>query len=661
MQYSKDLTNLIQKAKNLALEWSRPNVCLDILFYSIILSKGSVLTHLCLSLSIKKGDLRVLTELLLAKKKRSKNPSSRLSKDVKEIIKFAEELAVENKSDYCSVEHLLSSILFYPKKTTTFSMLDRDGDATERFQIQISKFMNNSLPPLGAEAEKISEEKLVVEKQSLEMFEPNKILDEFGENLNLKAARGDFDNLINYDPEKLDEIVISLLRKKKANVVLVGPAGTGKTAWCEMLAKLIVCGEAPDLLQDKVIYSVNLSSMVAGTEFRGMFERRLVGFINEAKKYDNIVLFFDELHTLVGAGGGSKNDLEASNILKPALANGDLSVIGATTNDEYDKKIKYDSALNRRFVKVNISEPSKFKMLQILPNLSKYYEDAHDVSFSDRFLEELVDKCDLYLPNRRYPDKAIDILDTVGAKAKMKYQSAPPYIKDAQRSLLDLSEKIFLGGGNDEGAIQKKLDEIRIACDKWERDYVDTPRVVEPDDLEAFFEKKKRLSLRACFENLRETLPNKKSFVEDVLRKTKKDSNFFLFFGSKHVGKSEVCQGFIELAKKNDIDVIKFSGLDFHVGELCDRILNVDAAIVVIDDFNEISLENLKFFRKILKDKKIERASGEVVDFSNTDFILTVDSKSEKTMGFDKKGGDEPDLDAETCKLICNAFSIPLK
>jgi ATP-dependent Clp protease ATP-binding subunit ClpA len=202
--------------------------------------------------------------------------------------------------------------------------------------------------------------------------------------------------------------------------------GQAKHHLVEGLASKIVAGDAPELIANKVIYSVSLSSMVAGTEYRGQFEKRLEDFVNEAKKYTNLILFIDEVHTLIGAGGATNNSLEASNILKPELARGTISCIGATTVNEYTNTIKKDTALDRRFERVIIREPSKFQMEEILPTIVSYYEDFHGVEYSDNFLNNIIDYCEKYIPNKFYPDKAIDIIDHCGAQAKVSFWHLSP-------------------------------------------------------------------------------------------------------------------------------------------------------------------------------------------------------------------------------------------
>ncbi len=658
MLFSKDFLNVVEKAKGLAIKYNRPNVCVDTLLHSLFLLKNSSLEYILASLNVNKFDMLIISEIEMVRKTPSVKPSGMLSKNVKLVIEDAEAISKDFGEDYVAVESLLMAILKLNKKSSVFKILDFDTNVSGLLEKRVEEFFKDSIPKFKREKEKKEDEE---SDRFLDMFAENKILDEFGTNLNLKASKGDFDNLVNHDPDKVNEIAVSLLRKRKANVILVGGAGQGKTSYVEMLAKMIVDAESPEMLFDKVIYSVDLSRMVAGTEFRGMFEKRLTQFVEEAKKYDNLILFFDEIHALVGAGGsGRKNDLEASNILKPPLANGELSVIGATTQEEYEAKIKGDSALDRRFNKIVISEPSKFKMKEILPRLAEYYEMAHGVVFSPEFLDSLVEKCEKYLPNKRYPDKAIDILDAVGAQAKMKIGATPEYVKKAQDGLIDVSEKLAKGDLSNQDEITRKLEDVKIACERWEQEYINHSNVVEELELESFFEKRKRIILRKCFNGISEFFPNeKKGLSEKIIETIKKESGTILFYGEKNSGKTTLCKAFSDFARKNEVDVIHFSGLDFNVGELCRRVMNSDSAVVIIDDLSSINSDISTFLIKILKDKKIERSSGEVIDFSNVDFILTCESKKGSLVGFDKdKSGLSPNLNEDLVKCIKNSYEL---
>ena len=244
------------------------------------------------------------------------------------------------------------------------------------------------------------------------------IIEEMGINLNTKVQNNEIDPVIGRD-EEINTVIQILCRRTKNNPILVGEAGVGKTAIVEELSRLIYESKVPDLLNNKKIISLDMASLVAGTKYRGEFEEKLKEVIKEVEEDDDIILFIDEIHTLVGAGG-AEGAIDASNILKPALARGKIRCIGATTYDEYQKFIEKDSALERRFQKVVIEEPNTKEVKNILQNLKPLYEKFHNVKISDEVIDKIIFLSNKYIYNRKEPDKSIDILDEVCAMVKLK-------------------------------------------------------------------------------------------------------------------------------------------------------------------------------------------------------------------------------------------------
>jgi ATP-dependent Clp protease ATP-binding subunit ClpC len=243
------------------------------------------------------------------------------------------------------------------------------------------------------------------------------ILDNFSRDLIKMAEEGKIDPVIGRDKE-VKRIAQILSRKKKNNAVIVGEAGVGKSALVEKLALMIHKGDCPSNLLDKRIMSLDLTSLVAGTKYRGQFEERIKAIINELQEAPNVIIFIDELHTMVGAGNAS-GAMDAANILKPALARGELQCIGATTFDEFKKHIEKDAALVRRFQKIVLQEPTEEETLEILKNLTTSYQDFHKVSYEDGVLETIVKLSGRYITDRQFPDKAIDVLDELGSEKRV--------------------------------------------------------------------------------------------------------------------------------------------------------------------------------------------------------------------------------------------------
>ncbi len=434
---------------------------------------------------------------------------------------------------------------------------------------------------------------------------------------------------------------------------------THNTSIVEGLALSIVNSKAPELLANKVIYSLSLSSMVAGTQYRGQFEERLEKFINEAKKYENLILFIDEIHTLVGAGGSQENSLEASNILKPELARGTISCIGATTVNEYTHTIKKDSALDRRFERVAVREPSKFQMKEILPTIVEYYEQFHRVKYSQDFLDNVIDYCERFMPNKCYPDKAVDVIDHCGAQTKVKYWNMDGDIQQ-------LKDKIF-NDENEESNKEALFEEFESKFFEWSLEKRQQSAEVTLEQLKAFFYKKENplnnsIVLNAFFEQLKHNFVGNKASIKElkdalVLSNFGFDSSdgglpIFCINGTKYSGKSMFVKTLQNSLQRSGANVLYYNGVhfsDFYANykivperhnntSLCEKVLMHPNSIIIIDDFHKVHESTYTLFAEIFKEGKIQMLSGDIADFSNCKFFLTGDAKSVKSMGF---GGDK--------------------
>src|SRR5438094_7221396 len=264
-------------------------------------------------------------------------------------------------------------------------------------------------------------------------------LDSFGRDLTDLARQGKLDPVIGRQNE-IERVVQVLSRRTKNNPVLLGEAGVGKTAIVEGLAQMIIEGNVPELLRDRRIVVLDLAMMVAGTKYRGQFEERIKAVMNEVRRAKNTILFIDELHTLVGAGG-AEGAIDASNVLKPALARGEIQCIGATTLDEYRKYIEKDAALARRFQEIIVNPPSQTETIEILRGLRDRYEAHHRVQITDGALKQAVEQSDRYISGRCLPDKAIDVIDEAGARVRLKAMTRPPDLKDIDGQIEQLNQE----------------------------------------------------------------------------------------------------------------------------------------------------------------------------------------------------------------------------
>lgn len=320
------------------------------------------------------------------------------------------------------------------------------------------------------------EEKNNLSKSSFKISKKTPILDNYGRDLTSLAERGLVDSVIGRDYE-IERIIQILGRRKKNNPVLIGEAGTGKTAIAEGLATKIILGEVPPSLQEKRIYTLELSNLVAGTKYRGQFEERLKALFDELVANPQIIIFLDELHTLVGAGNSS-GSLDAANILKPALARGEIQCIGATTYSEYRKYIESDHALDRRFQKVTVNPTTVNDTIQILKNTCKKYEEHHGVTYSDQILELCTVLSERYITDRHLPDKAIDIIDEVGSRVFIKKASYPEEIKEINEKIKKfkelkseaVSKQIYEKAAHYRDEEKRSQIVINELKNKWEKD-----------------------------------------------------------------------------------------------------------------------------------------------------------------------------------------------
>ena len=437
----------------------------------------------------------------------------------------------------------------------------------------------------------------------------------------------------------------------------------------EGLACKIVAGDAPELIANKVIYSVSLSSMVAGTEYRGQFEKRLEDFVNEAKKYTNLILFIDEVHTLIGAGGATNNSLEASNILKPELARGTISCIGATTINEYTNTIKKDTALDRRFERVIIREPSRFQMEEILPTIISYYENFHTITYTDEFLENIIDYCEKYIPNKFYPDKAIDIIDHCGAQAKVNFWHVTPSIKSQQ-------EETMAAALDPEKDHTKLLEKLNESLEKWTEGVSDLIPEVKLCHLKDFFKKKTNpLNDQEMVEKVFSCVSKSLVGQDELLQKLKdkiilsslgikKTDNFsapecYVISGSRFSGKSYFLDLFKDTLQKHGVSVLSYSGVHFadtfaphkiatsqgNNTSICEKVLISPNSVIIIDDFHKVDNSAIPLFNQIFKHGKFQMSNGDMADFTNCKIFLTSDiSNSQSAMGFQGAVSDRDNL-----------------
>jgi ATP-dependent Clp protease ATP-binding subunit ClpC len=514
-------------------------------------------------------------------------------------------------------------------------------------------------------------------------------LDSFGRDLTDLASNNELDPVIGRKRE-IERLVQILCRRTKNNPVLLGEAGVGKTAIVEGLSQQIVNKQVPELLKDKRIVVLDLAMMVAGTKYRGQFEERIKAVINEVRRAGNVVLFVDELHTLVGAGG-AEGAIDASNVLKPALARGEVQCIGATTLDEYRKHIEKDGALERRFQTIIVDPPSKDETLAILRGLQDRYEAHHRVRFTDEALYQAVELSTRYITGRCLPDKAIDVIDESGARVRLKNMTPPPNLTEIEAKIEKLQREKDEAVGNADyeraaalrDEAQQLLDEKNRLHKQWYEENKEATGVVDNEIIAEVvsnmtgvpltrLEKKETQRLLELEGELHRTVVSQDEAINAVAKAVRrsrsgmKDPNrpmgCFIFLGPSGVGKTLLAQALAEFMFSDKNALIRLDMSEFmekhnvsrlvgappgyvgyeEGGQLTERIRRRPYAVLLLDEIEKAHPDVYNILLQIMDEGRLTDSFGRSVDFKNVIMIMTSNIgaeliKNQAGFGFGKK------------------------
>jgi ATP-dependent Clp protease ATP-binding subunit ClpC len=511
------------------------------------------------------------------------------------------------------------------------------------------------------------------------------ILDNFSRDLNKMVEEGKIDPVIGRDSE-VKRIAQILSRKKKNNVVIVGDAGVGKSALVEKLAQLIIKGDCPSNLLDKRIVSLDLTSLVAGTKYRGQFEERIKAILNELQDEPNVIVFIDEIHTMVGAGNAS-GSMDAANIMKPALARGEIQCIGATTFDEFKKHIEKDGALVRRFQKIILKEPSKEETVQILNNLKDSYQNFHKVFYENGVFETIVNLSSRFITDRQFPDKAIDVMDELGSDKKINTK-IPEVIEKLKKDSDELKDKKIqvVKSQNYEQAAKLRDEERKILSrldeekKKWLEKQKDNKTPITVNDVYEIISQMTGVPISKIDDkevsnllNLEEELKRKVigqddaiSIISKSIRRNRvgiKDTNkpigSFIFLGSTGVGKTYLAKSIAEILFGNPDKVIRvdmseymekhnvakligsppgYVGYD-EGGQLTEKIKTNPFSVVLFDEVEKAHKDVFNLLLQILDEGHLTDSFGRKVNFTNTIVIMTSNIGAKKVSDFGKGVG----------------------
>ncbi len=504
-----------------------------------------------------------------------------------------------------------------------------------------------------------------IKTQEKKATKRKKYLDTYGDNLTEKARNNEIDRIIGRDKE-IDRIIQILNRRNKNNPVLIGEPGVGKTAIAEGLAVKIVQREVPVKLFNMEVYLLDLTSVVAGTQFRGQFESRMKGIIEEAKTLGNIILVIDELHNIIGAGE-AEGAMNAANILKPALAKGEIQVIGATTLNEYRKYVEKDAALERRFQPVIIEEPSIEETIEILRGIKDYYEDFHRVKITDEIIKLTVNLSERYIHDRFLPDKAIDILDEAGSRANIKNVELAKLdmLKEELKSVQEEKENAVSADSIEDyqKAADLKVRECKLLSQIEEMEEKIKDVYITPDDVAHVIETwtgipvtklteieaEKLLKLE---ERLHKRIIGQHNAVKSVSKairrsradfKKKKRPASFIFVGPTGVGKTELVRAIAEEIFGSEDSLIRFDMSEYmekhavakligappgyigydDAGQLTEKVRRNPYSIILLDEIEKAHPDVFNMFLQVLEDGRITDSQGRLVNFENTIIIMT--------------------------------------
>ncbi|MDF2962747.1 MAG: ATP-dependent Clp protease ATP-binding protein [Paenibacillus sp.] len=495
-------------------------------------------------------------------------------------------------------------------------------------------------------------------------------LDGLARDLTSYAKDGNLDPVIGRSKE-IERVIQVLSRRTKNNPVLIGEPGVGKTAIAEGLAQKIINNEIPETLRDKRVMTLDMGSVVAGTKYRGEFEDRLKKIMDEIRQAGNIILFIDELHTLIGAGG-AEGAIDASNILKPALARGELQCIGATTLDEYRKYIEKDAALERRFQPITVDQPSPDEAIQILHGLRDRYEAHHRVKITDEAIEQAVKLSDRYITDRFLPDKAIDLIDEASSKVRLRSYTVPPDLKKLENKLEDIRKEKdaavqsqeFEKAASLRDTEQKLREELDSTKNDWKEKQGRTDSEVTPDDIAQVVASWTGIPVVKLAEEETQRLLKMESILHDRvigqdeavkavsrairraragLKDPKRPMGSFIFLGPTGVGKTELARALAESLFGDENAVIRIDMSEYmekhstsrlvgappgyvgyeEGGQLTEKVRRKPYSVVLLDEIEKAHPEVFNILLQVLEDGRLTDSKGRTVDFRNTLIIMT--------------------------------------
>ena len=682
-------------AQDEAIRFNHNYIGTEHLLLGLVREGEGVAARVLDSLGVELSKVRTAVEFIIGRGDSTTSPSEiTLSPRTKKVIELAIDEARKLGHSHVGTEHLLLGLVREGEGIAS-GVLESLGVSLEKVRHQVIATLGQQHPQAAGEAAATGGKQAASKTPTL---------DQLGVNLTAMAKGGKLDPVIGREKE-IERVIQILSRRTKNNPALIGEPGVGKTAIAEGLAHRIVKGDVPETLQGKRVLTLDIGSLVAGTKHRGEVEERLKKIIEELRHANDVILFIDELHTLVGAGA-AEGAVDAANILKPSLARGELQCIGATTLDEFRKYIERDPALERRFQPVMVEEPSIEETIDILRGIKSRYEDHHRVSISDEAVKDSAELSARYITDRFLPDKAIDLMDEAASRVRLRYSTLPSEVKEAQKELDRIvTEK--------EQAMEAQQYELASTLRRQERSQMDKLQQTKADWLLAQSQKRPEVNEEDIAEvvSMWTGIPVKRLAEEETqkllrmeealharvvgqdeaittiaravrraragLKDPKRPIGVFFFVGPTGIGKTLVARALAEFMFGNEDNLVKIDMSDFmerhnvsrlvgsppgyvgydEGGQLTEAVRRKSYCVILLDEIEKAHPEVFNILLQIFDEGRLTDAKGRTVDFRNTIIIMTSNLaqkmlKSEAALGFRAPGtGDDADVQAAYSRM----------
>ena len=658
-KFTNKAKKVIEIANDISIELGHNYIGTEHILYGLVKEGEGIAAKVLNNKGITDEKVRVKIEELLG-----------VGREIKETLGFTprtkrvlENAFLEAKRigyNYIGTEHLLLAILKEEDCVAVRVIVELNVEVTKIYR-EIAKVIN--------EEESDQEIKRDINKVR-GSYSATTVLNQFGEDITVQAEDGKFDNIIGREDE-IERIIQILSRRTKNNPCLIGEPGVGKTAIVEGLAERIVSGEVPENLKDKRIVSIDISGMVAGAKYRGDFEERIKKVLNEVKKVGDVILFIDEIHTIVGAGA-AEGAIDAANILKPLLARGEIQLIGATTIEEYRKYIEKDSALERRFSPVDVGEPTEAETIEIIKGIRDKYEAHHNVKITDEAINSAVTLSVRYITDRFLPDKAIDLIDEAASQVRINLFTEPDTIKVMEEKIdVIMNEKEeaiynqdFERAANLRDKEKEAREELNTEMNKWKKIKNKDITEIGEENIAEIISKWTGIPIQKLTENenqklkhleemLQKRIVGQNEAVQVVakairrgrvgLKDPKRPIGSFLFLGPTGVGKTELSKALAEILFDNENSMIRLDMSEYMEahsvskligsppgyigydsgGQLTEKVRRKPYSVILFDEIEKAHPDVMNLLLQILEDGRLTDSQGREVNFKNTIIIMT--------------------------------------